>query len=156
MAATLTITGVTPGGSVQGVGAGFISGMADKTKNAVIVVGVITLTGSYGTHGDPLIITSSTIGSAIGAFGNYAPILGSVKIDDLAVYGTAPPAFVYKYAYGPTLAAPTQNGGAIQIFGSGASSGAGFTEISGAYSSASPSLNGAVLSFWAMFQPLMG
>lgn len=149
MAATLSITGITPAASVQGVGAGFASMLADTTKMSTIVEGIITLTGSYVSGGDPLTIVSSTVGLPF-QFGNLAPHF--VHIEELATLGTAVPGFQYVYAYGPTLAAPTQNGGGVQIFGSGAGSGQGGTQLSaGAYSGATPSLNNVQLKFFALF-----
>ena len=148
MAATLTITGIQPAASVQGVGSTYASGLADQTKMSIIVEGTIALTGSYTAGGDPLAIVSSTVGLPF-QFGLLAPHF--VSITEIGVTGTAVPGFQYVYVWGPTLANPTQNGGAVQIFGAGAGSGQGGTQISGAYASTTPALSTTTLKFFAMF-----
>jgi hypothetical protein len=148
MATSVTITGITPAASVVGVGTGFVSALADMTNMSIIVDGTITLSGSYTAGGDPLSFVSSTAGLPF-AIGNLAP--SNVEIWEQGVLGTATPGYTYNYVWGPTLANPTPQGGGLQIFGAGASSGAGSTPVSGAYSSMSPSLNGTVLRFRAWF-----
>lgn len=120
----------------------------------ITLYGTLTLSGNYGTassHGDPLDFTTA---SAEFSFGNQAPTF--VDIKELTVAGAAPLGFIYNYNPGPTLAAPTQKGGVLCIVGTGASSGQGGTELTegSAYSSFTPSLNGAVLWFDAQFARL--
>jgi hypothetical protein len=150
MAATLTITGIRPAASVQSVAAGIGSGLADGTKGSIIVEGTIALTGSYTAGGDPLTIVSSAAGQGLPfQFGNLVPHF--VSITELGVLGTAVSGFQYVYVWGPTLANPTQNGGGIQIFGAGAGSGQGGTQISGTYAGTTPALTTQVLNFFALF-----
>ena len=150
MAATLTITGIRPAASSQGVGATVGSGLADTTKMSTIVEGTIALTGSYVAGGDPLTIISSAAGQGLPfQFGNLAPHF--VQITELGVIGTAVSGFQYVYVWGPTLANPTINGGAVQIFGAGAGTGQGGSQISGTYAGTTPTLGAQVLNFFALF-----
>jgi hypothetical protein len=112
--------------------------------------GTITLSGNYGgaaTHGDALDFTTVNLPFSIG---DYAP--SNWEISELVQAGNAAYGYQYNYCPGPTLAAPTQKGGVLQIFGSGAGIGQGGTELTqgSAYSSFTPSLNGAILRarFW--------
>jgi hypothetical protein len=147
MAVAVAIFGVLTNGSSASVG----SGLADATMGEIIVDGTLTLSGNYGagagTHGDAL---SFAVSSSL-IFGSNAPT--KVEIYEAPLFGVAPLGYQYQYAYGPTLAAPTQAGGALQVFGTGAASGQGGTELTNgsAYSTFTPSLNGAVLRFRAWF-----
>lgn len=120
----------------------------------ITIYGTLTLSGNYGTassHGDPLDFT--TVASEF-SFGNQSPTW--VDIKELVVAGAAPLGYIYNFNPGPTLAAPTQKGGVLCIVGTGASSGQGGTELTegSAYSGFTPSLNGAVLWFQAIFYRL--
>lgn len=152
----VSITGVTP---VNGTGYLIDSNPPDRTQNEMIVDCILTLSGNYGggaTHGDAISFTSlwSTVAQlAIGmpfSFGDQPPSFWSIQ--ELLVAGAAPLGYQYNYNPGPTLAAPTQNGGVLTIVGTGAASGQGGTEITegSAYSGFTPSLNGAQLKarFW--------
>lgn len=152
----VSITGVTPAN-----GAGYVTGdnPPDRTQSEMIVDCILTLSGNYGTgtsHGDAVSfatlydpVTLLVVGTPY-SFGDQAPSDWSIK--ELIVAGTAPLGYQYNYQPGPTLAAPTQNAGVLTIVGTGAASGQGGTEITegSAYSSFTPSLNGAQLKarFW--------
>ena len=148
MAATMTFVGLVANG--VGYTPGGASGIADFTASEFAIDVNITLSGSYGTassHGDPLDFTAVHWPQSIGF---QAP--SSWDIKELVVAGAAPLGYLYNYCPGPTLAAPTQAGGVLQIVGTGASSGQGGAEITegSAYSGFTPSLNGAILRarFW--------
>lgn len=129
----------------NGVGANVGDGQGDTTLREIIVDGTLTLSGSYVAGGDAINFTTP---APAFSFGNQAPT--RVEIFEKPVKGTAGTGFVFVYAYGPSLAAPTQAGGALQIFGGAASPGQGLTELSaGPYSGSTPSLSGAVLGFRA-------
>lgn len=146
MAVTIAYTGVLANGATYAAGSG--SGQFDTTKEEIIIDCTLTLSGSYVAGGDP--VNFSAIAPPIGAsLYSYAPTFA--QITEQGITGTALKAFAYNYVVGPTLAAPTQAGGALQIFGAGAGSGQGGTEISaGTYASTTPSLDGVVLRarFW--------
>lgn len=146
---TVAVTGVFPP-----YGTGTASARGDITQCEIIVDGTLTLTASYGTassHGDPVNFT--TINPAF-SFGEYAPV--KVEVFEAPVAGAAALGYSYIYCPGPTLAAPTQAGGVLQILGTGAASGQGGTEITegSAYSGFTPSLSSAVLRFRAWFYRL--
>lgn len=149
MSVAIAITGVFPP-----YGTGSAGAVADKTNNEIIVDGTLTLSGTYGTsssHGDP--VNFAGVNPPF-AFGDYAPV--KMEVFEAPVAGSAATGFRFIYCPGPTLAAPTQAGGVLQVIGTGASSGAGGTEITqaAAYSSQSPSLASAVLRFRAWFYRL--
>jgi hypothetical protein len=144
MAITVAITGVGPQSGASYLASG---GPADETLNELIVDCLLTLSGSYTVGGDPLSFSNAS-GLALGLPGG-APAF--VSIMELVPIGTAASGFTFLYVPGPTLAAPTQNGGGIQIFGAGAASGQGGTQLTAStYASQTPSLNGTVLKarFW--------
>lgn len=140
---TLAFTGV-----VKSQGPAVGSGVNDQTERELVLDFLATLSGNYTAGGDPLDFTSA-------APEGYAlpPVAPSfVEVQELGVIGTAVPGYQYQYVYGPTLAAPTPMGGALQIFGTGAASGDGGTQFTaGAYSSGSPSLNNQQLKVRAYF-----
>lgn len=146
MAVTIAYTGVLVNGATYAAGSG--SGQFDTTKEEIVIDCTLTLSGSYTAGGDP--VNFSAIAPPIGAsLYSYAPSFW--EINEQGVAGTALTGFRYYYVPGPTLAAPTQAGGVLQIFGTGAGSGQGGTEISaGTYASTTPSLDGVVLRarFW--------
>lgn len=149
MSVAVAITGVLSNGA--GVLNG--SGVTDASLNEYIVDGTLTLSANYGAaaaHGDPLSFAVSMSTS----IGGQAPT--KVEIYEAPVFGVAATGYQFIYAYGPTLAAPTQAGGALQVFGTGAASGQGGTELTNgsAYSTFTPSLNGLVLRFRAWFSRL--
>ena len=151
MAVAITITGVVP---ANGAGYTTLNNPSDRTQGEIIVDCLLTLSGNYGTassHGDPVDFTKV---NPPFSFGDQAPADWSIK--ELLVQGTAPFGFMYNYLPGPTLAAPTQAGGILQIVGTGAASGQGGTELTqaSAYSSQTPSLAGAVLKARFWFQRL--
>jgi len=118
------------------------SGGKDSTRTRQIVEGTLTLSGSYGgasTHGD-------TVNFAGLVNSDYPPVWIEIREDVGA--GNAPLGYNYTYNSGTT-----QANGVLTITGTGASSGQGGTEITEntAYSSFTPSLNGAVLRFRAAF-----
>lgn len=119
----------------------------DQTNAELILDFIGTLSGSYTAGGEPLDFTSA----APSGYQLPSAPPADVHITELAVIGTAAPGFSYLYAYGPTLAAPTERGGAIQIFGAGAGSGQGGTEISGTYAGTTPSLSNKQLKIRAFF-----
>jgi hypothetical protein len=148
MAATMTFVGLIANGISYTQTGGI--GQSDATMGEVIVDVNITLSGNYGTassHGDVLDFTAVHFPLSLGF---QAP--SNWEIKELIVAGVAPLGYLYNYCPGPTLAAPTQAGGVLQICGTGASSGQGGTELTegSAYSSFTPSLSGAVLKarFW--------
>ena len=117
------------------------SGGRDSTRTRTIVEGTLTLSGSYGgaaTHGDTV--------NFVGVQSDYPPVWVDIREDVGA--GNAPLGYKYDYNRGTTAA-----NGVLTITGSGAGSGQGGTEITeaAAYSGFTPSLNGAVLRFRAMF-----
>jgi hypothetical protein len=148
MAATMTFVGLVANGVGYTPTGG--SGMNDATLSEYIIDVNITLTGSYGTassHGDPLDFTALHLPLSIG---DQAP--SNWEITELIVAGAAPFGFSYNYCPGPTLAAPTQAGGVLQIVGGAGGSGQGGAEITqgSAYSGFTPWLAGAILRarFW--------
>ncbi len=121
------------------------SQVSDKTNEQTIAEGTLTFTGNYGTsssHGDVVDFTLNNLtppgslpqGTNIGS---YAPT--RVEIFEAPQAGTAATGFTFVYCPGPTLAGPTststagctQAGGVVCILGTGASSGAGGTELTG-------------------------
>ena len=145
-------------------GATFTTGsqVTDTTAKHTIGMGIATLTGNYGTstsHGDPCDFTLSGQ-TPPGAqpqgtnLGEYAPSF--VLFFELNQAGALGTLFNFKYNPGPNISTPdgcTQAGGVIQIWGTGAASGQGGTEITegSAYSTFTPSLNGVQLFFVAFF-----
>lgn len=153
MAVIVAITGIVPGNGTNFTPptSAPASAVADITQRQIIVDGTFTLSGSYGTgtsHGDPVDFTAP---APPFSFGEYAPAY--VNIIEMPQAGVAALGYQYIYCPGPTLAAPTQAGGVLQILGAGAGSGQGGTEITegSAYSGFTPSLSGAVLRFRAWF-----
>ncbi len=105
----------------------------------------LTLSGTYGSgssNGDAVSFAGLQLNFSLGS---YAP--SDWNIHELIPAGTAGLGYQYEYHPGPTLAAPTQNGGVLYISGTGAGSGQGGTQITqgSAYSGFTPSLDGAVL-----------
>ena len=146
MAVTIAYTGVICNGASFAAGSG--SGQFDTTKEEIIVDCTLTLSGSYTAGGDTVDFTSVAPPIGASAF-SYAPTAWA--LNEQGIKGTALSGFNFYYVPGPTLAAPTQAGGALQIFGTGAGSGQGGTELSaGTYASATPSLDGKVIRarFW--------
>lgn len=146
MAVTIAYTGVLANGSSYAAGTG--SGQFDTTKEEIIIDCTLTLSGSYVAGGDTLDFTS--VAPPIGAsLFSYAPTQWT--LNEQSIKGTALSGFSFYYVPGPTLALPTQAGGGLQIFGTGAASGQGGTEVSaGTYASTTPSLDGKVIRarFW--------
>ncbi len=154
MAIAIKYTGILANGSSFAAGSG--SGQFDTTKDEIIVDGYLTLSANYGTassHGDTLDFTSVAPPVGASMFGS-AP--NRMDVFEAPVAGSAALGYQYIYCPGPTLAAPTQAGGVLQILGTGAASGQGGTEITeaSAYSSFTPSLDAAVLRFRAWFTRL--
>ncbi len=120
----------------------------DQTNAEQVLVFVGNLTGSYVAGGDPLDFTAAAPLNYPGL--TYAPTF--VRIEEIGVIGTAVPGFQYQYVYGPAAQPWTPQGGAVQIFGAGAGSGQGGTEITaGAYANTTPSLNNKQVKIFAMF-----
>lgn len=146
MAVTIAYTGVLANGATYAPGSG--SGQFDTTKEQIVIDCTLTLSGSYVAGGDP--VNFSAIAPPIGAsLYSYAPT--SWTINEQSINGTALTGFQFYYVPGPSLVAATQAGGALQIFGTGAVSGQGGTQLSaGAYSGSTPVLDGVVLRarFW--------
>jgi hypothetical protein len=131
----------------------------DYTACEYIVDFLLTLSGNYGIaggHGDPLdltkfvdAVTQATAGISF-PFGQSAPIFW--EFVELVQAGNVGTGYTYNYCPGPTLAAATQAGGKLQIFGTGAASGQGATELTNgsAYSTFTPSLNNVQVKarFW--------
>ncbi len=135
----IAFVGVTPNNG-QGYLVG--NGPPDFTKgNELIADFILTLSGNYGgaaTHGDAISFSGLALPINLG---DYAPAWA--EFWELVAAGTNPPGYKYTYCPGPTLAAPTLNGGVLNIQGTGAGSGQGGTELTegSAYSSFTPSLN---------------
>jgi hypothetical protein len=147
MSVSITVTGVVP---ANGAGYTTPNNPGDRTQNEIIVDCLLTLSGNYGTstsHGDPVDFTKV---NPPFSFGDQAPSFWHIV--ELLAAGTAPLGYIYNYCPGPTLAAPTQAGGVLQIVGTGTASQDGGNELTeaAAYSSQSPSLDKAVLKarFW--------
>ena len=146
MSVTIAMTGVILNGASYA--AGSAGNQFDITKEQIIIDCTLTLSGSYTAGGDPVDFTK--VSPPAGALlYSYPPT--SWTINEQGIKGTALSGFSFYYVPGPTLAAPTQAGGALQIFGTGSVSGQGATELAaGTYASATPSLDGKVLRarFW--------
>lgn len=146
MAVTIAYTGVLANGATYAPGSG--SGQFDTTKEEIVIDCTLTLSGSYPAGGDP--INFGSVAPPIGAsLYSYAPSDWSLK--ELVVAGTAQTGFQFNYNPGPTLAAPTQAGGVLQITGGAAGSGQGGAQLAaGTYASTTPSLDGTVIKarFW--------
>ena len=138
--AYIAATGTPP--AIQG------SQRPDQTNSELLLVFIGNLTGSYANGGDPLDFTAA-------APSNYSlPSTAPTKvwIEELGVIGTAVPGFQYQYVYGPAAQPWTPQGGAVQIFGAGAGSGQGGTQITaGAYANTTPSLNNTQIKIVALF-----
>lgn len=121
----------------------------DQTNAELILDFLAVLSGSYTAGGEPL-----DFGSAAPS-GYQLPSVAPtwVQIQEFGVIGTAVPGFQYQYVYGPAGATYqyTPNGGAVQIFGTGAGSGQGGTAITSTYAGQTPSLNGQQLRIRAYF-----
>ena len=144
MAITLAFVGIVKSSGATTGG----SEVPDQTNAQYILDFVATLSGSYTAGGDPLDFTSAAPSGY--QLPSVAP--SDVHIMELAVIGTAATGFQYGYAYGPTLAAPTPQGGALQIFGGATASQDGLNEIpASAYSGQTPALNTTKLRIRATF-----
>lgn len=146
MSVAIEYTGVQANGSSFSAGAG--SGQFDQTTKEIVIDCILTLSGSYVAGGDP--VNFGSVAPPIGAsLFDYAPSHWS--LNELQVAGTALSGFVFSYLPGPTLAAPTQAGGVLQITGDAAGVGQGGVQLSaGAYSGSTPSLDGVRIKarFW--------
>lgn len=146
MAVTIAYTGALANGSSFAPGSG--SGQFDQTMKMIAVECTLTLSGSYVTGGDP--VNFGSVAPPPGALlYDYAP--SRWLMDELQVAGTALSGFKFSYLPGPTLAAPTQAGGVLQITGGAAASGQGGVQLAaGTYASTTPSLDGVVVkaTFW--------
>lgn len=146
MAVTIEYTGVQANGSSFAPGKG--SGQFDQTMKEIIIDCNLTLSGSYTAGGD--LVNFGSVSPPIGALlYDYAPSDWSLK--ELQVAGTALSGFQFNYLPGPTLAAPTQAGGVLQITGGAAATKQGGTQIdAGTYASQTPTLDGVVIKarFW--------
>ncbi len=143
MAITLSFVGIVKSSGATTGG----SGVNDQTNAELILDFIGTLSGSYTAGGEPLDFTTA----APSGFQLPSVAPSDVHITELGVIGTATPGFQYNYVYGPSLAAPTERGGAIQIFGTGAASGQGGTAITSTYAGQTPSLDGQKLKIRAFF-----
>jgi hypothetical protein len=150
MSIGIVFTGVVPSNG-QGYLVG--SGPNDATQNELIADFILTLTkgsdyGGVATHGD--VISFANVATPGVNLGDYAPAWA--EFWELVPAGTALPGFKYTYCPGPTLAAPTLNGGVLQITGAGAGTSQGGAEITEgtAYSGTTPSLDGQQIKarFW--------
>lgn len=156
MSVTAALLGVTPTN-----GAPYVSSNnpTDITQREYICDFLLTLGANYGIgggHGDPLdltklvdAVTQAAVGTSF-PFGQYAPTYW--EFVELVQAGNVGPGYTYNYCPGPTLAAATQTGGKLQIFGGAAGSGQGATELTNgsAYSTFTPSLDGKQIKarFW--------
>ena len=150
MALTIAYTGILMSGNTL-VPVTPASAVLDATLSEVIVQGIITFSGNYGVangHGDILDFTSVAPPES---FGSVAP--SHVEVFEMPQAGVAPTGYDFVYCPGPTLAAPTQQGGKLAIMATGAASGQGGTELTNgsAYSTFTPSLNGVIIGFKAWF-----
>lgn len=146
MAVTIAYTGVLANGATFAPGSG--SGQFDTTKEEIVIDCTLTLSGSYPAGGDP--VNFGSVAPPIGAsLYSYAP--SHWDLIELVPAGTAVSGFAFSYNPGPTLAAPTQAGGVLQVTGGAAASKQGGTQIdAGTYAGQTPSLDGAVIKarFW--------
>ena len=117
----------------------------DSTRTRGIIEGTLTLSGNYGgasSHGDTMNLAVQQYMS------DYPPVWVDIRED--VGSGNAPLGYSYRYASGTTAA-----NGVLQVLGTQASGGAtkGLTEFTqnAAYSTGTPSLDGAVLRFKAYF-----
>lgn len=138
-AAFVAATGAPP--VIQG------SEVPDQTNAELVLVFIGNLTGNYTAGGDPLDFTAAA--AANFTLPSVAPTF--VIIEELGVIGTAVPGFTYKYVYGPAAQPWTPQGGAVQIFGAGAGSGQGATQISGTIAGTTPSLTNTQIKIIAGF-----
>lgn len=146
MAVTITYPGILANGATFAPGSG--SGQYPITSDMIEIDCELTLSGSYVTGGDPVNFSAIAPPSPAQLY-SYAPTRW--LLNEKQVAGTALSGFSFYYCPGPTFAAPTQAGGVLQVFGTGAASGQGATQLSaGAYSGSTPSLNGVVIraTFW--------
>lgn len=148
MALNLQFRGLTPFGNTGIVIPSGGSGSKNDTTSSLILMPFqATLSGSYVQHGDPC---DFTVPALVFPFGEWAPY--RVEVQELGSIGAALTNFKFDYVWGPTLAAPTMQGGAIQISGTGTGSQDGGNEIAaGLYSGMTPSLNGVQLAIDAYF-----
>lgn len=152
MAVAVEYTGTQANGSSFAAGKG--SNQFDQTMKEIVIDCILTLSGSYTTGGDPLSFTTTAAGLPLAppagaSLWDYAPSHWS--LNELVVQGGSPSGFQFNYLPGPTLAAPTQAGGALYIFGTGAGSAQGGTQLAAAaYSASTPSLDGVRIKarFW--------
>ena len=114
----------------------------DHTRNRLIAIGTVTLSGKYGTSGGALPHGDTLDLSQLGIPSNTVPI--RVSLWSTVPQGSAPLNDSYTYAPGTTLA-----NGVVQV----ALAGTEFTP-GNPYSGASPSnVTGYVLNFEASFVP---
>lgn len=119
------------------------AGGLDSTRSSLVVFGTLTLSANYGgvsSHGDTVSFAVPQIAT------DYLPKI--VLVTESVAAGSAGFGYQYTFYPGTTLA-----NGVLNIKGTGAASGQGGTEITegSAYSTFTPSLNGAVLNFMAWF-----
>ena len=142
MALALSFVGIVKSSGVTGG-----SEVNDQTNGELILDFLGTLSGSYTAGGEPLDFTTAPPSGF--QLPSVAP--SDVHITELGVIGTETPGFNYNYVYGPTLAAPTEKGGAIQIKGTGTATLDGGNAITGTYASQTPSLDAQKLKIRAFF-----
>ena len=149
MAVSLSFVGLVKSSPFTNGGNPAGSGAVDQTNDllGLVFLGTLPSSGNYTAGGEPLDFTSAA--AANYTLPSTAPTI--CMIEELGVIGTAVPGFKYQYVYSSLTAAPTPQGGAVQIFGSGAGSGQGGTEISGAWGSTTPSLASKQLKIVAYF-----
>lgn len=118
----------------------------DSTRTRLIVEGTLTLSGNYGgvaSNGDTVSFAGFDVLKT-----SLPPVFVEIKENQGA--GVAPLGYGFLYAKGTTLA-----NGVLTILGTSAAGGAkvGATQFTqgDAYSTGTPSLNGAVLRFRAAF-----
>lgn len=115
----------------------------DTTQNEIVVDGTLTLTGNYGggsTHGDTLNLSGLDIKSG--------SVPTRVAIWEAPAAGTSATGYSYNFSPGTT-----QANGVMQVFGTGASSGAAGTEYTQGSAYSAPLL-AAVVKFKAWFASL--
>ncbi len=146
MAVTITYPGILANGATFAAGSG--SGQYPINSDMIEIDCELTLSGSYVAGGDPVNFSAIAPPSPAQLY-SYAPTRW--LINELQVAGTALSGFQFNYLPGPTLAAPTQAGGVLQITGGSAASKQGGVQIdAGTYAGQTPSLDGVRLraTFW--------